>query len=473
MDQNLYLIEGQRMVQKHTRLISAVDKALKENASYGKGLDQYKKITLAQLLENTSNAYDLYKAMNEAAGVQVTAIAPKNDYLNLVTAVVPTLVAEDIVSVQPLKQKAGVAYYLKTTYGSTKGKITDGDVISQIDRVWAANTDAAIEFSSEDVTDEAVVVSGSTTKSFTLAWTPVIPGSVSFISNATGNAVITDKDKDTKLYSGTTQVGSVDYSTGAVTILEAQNTNVPKDSLVTYQLDLLTSPVDNVPEIKTTVTDITLTARPRKLKTVFGMDAAFDLMATQNIDLQSLLQENTTNEIRNEIDGEILRDLGNNGGSLSISWNKQVPFGISKVEHYDSFYQTLVEGANKVFNQTRRVTANIVICGEYASNVIETHRLFNAAASMNEAGPHIMGTLNNRFIIVKNPYYASNKFTMCYKGDVPFDCNYVYAPYMPVTATQFIMGADFSGSRGYATSYAKRLIANAFFCNGLVTDVAA
>ena len=84
-----------------------------------------------------------------------------------------------------------------------------------------------------------------------------------------------------------------------------------------------------------------------------------------------------------------------------------------------------------------------------------------------------MGTLGNRFLVVKNPYYARDKFTLCYKGDIPFDCNYVYAPYMPITATQFIMGADFSGSRGYATSYAKKLIASDFFCNGTITEITA
>lgn len=87
MNQNAYLVEGEAMVKKHARLISAVDRALKENANYGRGLDSYRKVTLAQLLENTSNVYDTMMKLNEANGVQVTDIAGKNDYLNLVTAV--------------------------------------------------------------------------------------------------------------------------------------------------------------------------------------------------------------------------------------------------------------------------------------------------------------------------------------------------------------------------------------------------
>ena len=460
MNQNAYLIEGEAMVKKHSRLISAVDKALKENANYGKGLDQYRKVTLATMLENTSNAFDYQRRLKEAAGVQVTDIAGKNDYLKMITAVMPSLVAEDIVSVQPLKQKAGVVYYLKTTYGDTKGGITKGDTISEISRVYAENVDAAIKYSSEEVADEEVIVDSG---EFLLAWTPVVPGSVSFTVNGTE---YTDNGEG-KIVAGTTEKGTIDYTTGSVAL--TTTSEAPEDNLVNYSHDLLTSPVDKVPSIAVKVTDLTLTAKPRKLKAVFGLDAAFDLMATQNVDMQSLLQETTTNEIRSEIDGEILQDLGNSGTDMTISFNKPVPFGISRIEHYESFYQTLVEGANKVFQKTRRVTANVIIAGEDAANIIETHRLFKAAASMNEAGPHIMGTLGDRFIVVKNPYYASNKFTMMYKGDVPFDCAFVYAPYMPIMSTQFLMGADFAGSQGYATSYAKKLITKNFFVEGLIT----
>ena len=175
------------------------------------------------------------------------------------------------------------------------------------------------------------------------------------------------------------------------------------------------------------------------------MDAAYDLAATQNIDLQTILQATATDEIRAEIDGEILNDLGNSGTQMSVSFNLPVPFGINKHDHYESFYQVLVAGANKVYQKTRRVTPNIVIVGEQAANIIETMDKFVAAPSLNTAGPHIMGTLNKRFMIVKNPYYASNKFTIVYRGDVTLDTGYIYAPYMPITATQFIMDSSFYG----------------------------
>ena len=344
----------------------------------------------------------------------------------------PTLVAEDVVSVQPLKQKAGVVYYMKHVYDSNRGQISVGDNISNYVQVGpdADKIPNAFNYSKEEIEGEQVVVSGG---KFTLAWLPVVPGSVNFIAN--GGAKVTDNGDGT-LSNG----GTIDYATGMV----SNAGELAAGELVNYAQDLFTAPV-NAPAIRTVVADVTITARPRKLKTGFSMDAAYDLAATQNIDLQTILQATATDEIRAEIDGEILNDLGNSGTQMSVSFNLPVPFGINKHDHYESFYQVLVAGANKVYQKTRRVTPNIVIVGEQAANIIETMDKFVAAPSLNTAGPHIMGTLNKRFMIVKNPYYASNKFTIVYRGDVTLDTGYIYAPYMPITATQFIMDSSFYG----------------------------
>lgn len=463
----MYLKEGEALVQKHSRMISAVDKALKESAAFGSGLDAERKMSLAIMLDNVSRNFDANapRVLTES-GTQVVDIAKKNEYLNLVAAVMPTLVAEDVCSVQPLKQKAGVVYYMKHVYDSNRGKIAQGDRISDFTQVGpdADKIPNAFDYSAETIEGEQVVQEAAT-GNFTLAWLPVVPGSVKFTDNASKN--YTDDGAGNIVSEGANK-GTIDYATGLVTF--TAKTTLATGEEVSYQQDLFTAPV-NAPAIKTVIADVTITARPRKLKTGFSMDAAYDLAATQNIDLQTLLQATATDEIRAEIDGEILNDMGNSGTSLSVSFNKPVPFGINKHDHYESFYQVLVEAANKVYQKTRRVTPNIVIVGEQAANIIETMDKFKAAASLNTAGPHIMGTLNNRFMIVKNPYFASNKFTMVYRGDVTLDTGYVYAPYMPITATQFLLGADFFGSQGYATSYGKKLVNPEFFVNGLITEV--
>lgn len=445
-----YLTENEHLLRKHSRMISAVNKALKENANYGRELDEFKKSNLAVMLENVSHAFDVRAKLTEAQGTQVGDIAKKNDYLNLISAVMPTLVAEDLVNVQPLKQKAGVVYYLKNVFDDNKGKIEKGDVISSFERVYVENDklDSAFKYTSETVEAEALVVEGGTAK---LAWTPVVPGSVKI-------------GGDTDDGAGNIGSAKIDYETGIITGLVGSNLEA------NYEHDMYAAPI-RVPRIKTIVTDITVTARPRKLATAFSLDAAYDLQMTQNVDLQSIIAGAATDEIRSEIDGEILNDLANSGTTMTVSFNMPVPFGISRADHYESFYQTVVEGANKIYAKTRRITGNYLIVGENAANILETHSKFKAAASLNEAGPHVAGTLNGKFLVVKNPYFGADDFIIGYNGDTPWDGGYVYAPYMAITSTQFIMGENFLGTQGYATSYAKKLLSADFYVNGAITHV--
>lgn len=445
-----YLTENEHLLRKHSRMISAVNKALKENANYGRELDEFKKSNLAVMLENVSHAFDVRAKLVEAQGTQVGDIAKKNDYLNLISAVMPTLVAEDLVNVQPLKQKAGVVYYLKNVFDDNKGKIEKGDVISSFERVYVENDklDSAFKYTSETVEAEALVVEGGTAK---LAWTPVVPGSVKI-------------GGDTDDGAGNIGSAKIDYETGVITGLVGSNLEA------NYEHDMYAAPI-RVPRIKTIVTDITVTARPRKLATAFSLDAAYDLQMTQNVDLQSIIAGAATDEIRSEIDGEILNDLANSGTTMTVSFNMPVPFGISRADHYESFYQTVVEGANKIYAKTRRITGNYLIVGENAANILETHSKFKAAASLNEAGPHVAGTLNGKFLVVKNPYFGADDFIIGYNGDTPWDGGYVYAPYMAITSTQFIMGENFLGTQGYATSYAKKLLSADFYVNGAITHV--
>ena len=101
-----------------------------------------------------------------------------------------------------------------------------------------------------------------------------------------------------------------DYETGIISGLSGS------DLEADYEHDMYAAPI-RVPRIKTIVTDITVTARPRKLATAFSLDAAYDLQMTQNVDLQSIIAGAATDEIRSEIDGEILNDV-DGGRDLSL-----------------------------------------------------------------------------------------------------------------------------------------------------------
>ena len=218
MEVRQYLTENEHLLRKHSRMISAVSKALKENANYGRELDEFKKSNLAVMLENVSHAFDVRAKLTEAQGTQVGDIAKKNDYLNLISAVMPTLVAEDLVNVQPLKQKAGVVYYLKNVFDDNKGAIKKGDVISSFVRVYVEDSklNSAFNYTSETVDSEELVVTDGSAK---LAWVPVVPGSVRLADGTTDDG------------EGHIGTATIDYETGVIAGLSA-------DTEVSYEQDL-------------------------------------------------------------------------------------------------------------------------------------------------------------------------------------------------------------------------------------------
>lgn len=71
------LKEGEAVVKRQDRLVSAVDKVLKES---GRTLTSLDKIKLATVIDNVESLMML----NEADGTQVTDIAKKAEFLNLV-----------------------------------------------------------------------------------------------------------------------------------------------------------------------------------------------------------------------------------------------------------------------------------------------------------------------------------------------------------------------------------------------------
>lgn len=72
------LKEGEAVVKSQERLVSAVEKALKE--SCGRTMSQLDKVKLATVINNVSDLL----MMNEAEGTQITDIAKKAEFLNLV-----------------------------------------------------------------------------------------------------------------------------------------------------------------------------------------------------------------------------------------------------------------------------------------------------------------------------------------------------------------------------------------------------
>lgn len=116
----------ERLIEKWSDRVGIV------NEVNGKPMTHDQELVLAQCLENTQDAI----SMLEATDARDTD-GFKHFALDLVTAVVPNLVANDLVSVQPIDNRVGVINYIRYIYGSSKGVVNSGDEFASGYRVAA------------------------------------------------------------------------------------------------------------------------------------------------------------------------------------------------------------------------------------------------------------------------------------------------------------------------------------------------
>ena len=191
--------QNQLNLKKYAQRIKIAESVQKKS---GKSFGFEQKVALATMLENT-------RKIMEAAGQGATNssnIPSKKFFMDMVTAVVPNLIASDIVSTQAMESKASIVSYLRYLYGTDKGATVAGTMFNN--SLYTGKSDP--NYSSRLIVDEQVV------DGVNFEYSPILPGTVvitlpdntTVIDNGTGNLV----DPSTSA-----QVGTINYATGAFT----------------------------------------------------------------------------------------------------------------------------------------------------------------------------------------------------------------------------------------------------------------
>lgn len=439
------------------QLVEAYDPFIQAVANHKPDMKPEEASKLAVLLHNTQSMLQRTDEATQPVDVQNF----KKQALALVSAVIPNLIAEELVTVQPLQLKVGQIFFLKYVYGSNKGGVKAGDVA--FDRYGRqANV---INYSSEIVEGEEFATGDGAQTKFT--------GNLSYIRVRTidaVNGVAVNVDEKGNIVGAGVQ-GKIDFETGALEL----NFDVAVDDgavvEVDYQYDLESVLPNTIPEVQLQLSETTLKARPRKLKTLYSFDAGQDLMRQQGVDIDESLLEAAVNSIRAEIDAEIINDLWVQAGLTSTwnnVWNKDS--GLSKREYNMTFIDEITAAGNAMFEVTRRCQPNFLVVGRLGADALDSVGAprFQAVANVGGTGAFFAGILDGRIRVYKNPYFQANQYLLGYRGDTLIDAGYVYAPYLPIMTTNLLMMEDFVGRRGYATSYAKKMLQPQLYIKGTI-----
>lgn len=419
---------------------------------------------LAMLLENTKTELDIAEGrvrsgiINETTDISMISTM-KSNVFDIVTAVMPNLIANDIVSVQPLDRRTGQVFFLKFKYGDKKGSIAQGSNMLEPNTGFAGN-----DYSGEKVSGEIVAADGvAQDVQVTLSYTPIKPGTLVLTDGA---LTLTDDGTgkfavDGTLFDATAHtnvpLNSINYTTGEVKVSVKATTG---DVTAAWEYDL-NSPDATVNEVDVTVESEPVIARPRKLKSVYMFDTAYDLKMSFGLDMDTVIMKATSGEIGFEIDNEIMLDLLNiaqSGGS----WNLNPEFkGMDVKPHKLTLIDAINDVSNQILGVTKRYEASFIVVGRKGGTVIESlgKEYYQRTVTGNVVGgPHLAGILDGKFKVYKNPNYPEDVILVGAKGDMFIEAGYIYAPYIPVFATQLIVDENLKGKRGFCTVYAKKVV---------------
>lgn len=427
--------------------------------------------TTAVLLENQY-------LMNEV-GTDTGDIAQfKRISIPLVRRIYPQLIANKIVSVQPLLGPTGLVYYLRFRYASNKGAMRGGDLqggFPSDDSVslqqladGTANLDVfySSQFTQNEVstTDPGVVVLASYGP---LEHTPVIAGTVVGTIYDGATAVQTFQVSAANAFTFTAigapvnsvTAGTINNVTGEITFTW-NNAPGPNHFVASYEYNMECN--QDLPEINLVIESEEIVAKTRKLKAVWSYEAQQDLRSQHNLDAEAELTAVLAQEINLEIDREVLFDLLNNAGTVA-AWDFATALGDNIKERYESLYVKIVEVSNVIHRKTLRGGANWIVTSPEVASVFETATAGFAPAPSetftSNLGIQYVGTINNRWRLYKDPLFRTNQLLMGYKGDSYMDSGYFYSPYVPLTQTPVVLDPEsFCPRKGILTRYGKKLL---------------
>jgi len=433
--------------------------------------DRYIRSCTAVLLENQ-------RLINEVSTDTGDISQFKRISIPLVRRIYPQLIANKVVSVQPLLGPTGLVYYLRFRYSTDKGSIRGasnnsgfpGDDANSLQQLASGDANLSVFYSHQFIENETSSTDDGADLLSVFApmeHTPVLAGTITgtvFVGAVAVQTFVVDESTSFTFTDIGTPVNKVVSATIDLTngLMTMTWNNAPGDNNLVMSYEYNMECNQDLPEINLVVESEVIGAKTRKLKAVWSYEAQQDLRSQHNLDAEAELTAVLAQEINLEIDREILGDLRNNAGTVS-SWDFNTALGDTIKEKYESLYVKLVEISNVVHRKTLRGGCNWIVTSPEVASIFETATAGFAPAPSEtftgSLGIQYVGTVNNKWRIYKDPLFPSSQILLGYKGDSYMDSGYFYAPYVPLTQTPVVMDPDsFCPRKGILTRYGKKLL---------------
>ncbi len=475
--------------------------------------------TTAVLLENQKEAL---KSLNEDTTTGNVSYYTKHTF-PVLRRVWPNLIANQIVSVQPMNSPIGGVFYFEKVYTDAKGVKIPYDGISNnpTDLGYEGKLEAgdniiqnfAKNYSDEFVDyDEVCSDTGTAPDSLTQAspnstaanWKPIrgngtlgqrtffVKAFYRFVdpdnANAETEAVATMDDSGNLVddTANTNTVGTFNIATGAWSIdpvgsagTEAgatfvSNTSVYLQYFVEWEQVGYTDGAA-IPSIELNTVLQEIRAKKRPLKARWSVESVEDMKALHAINVEEEIVNEFSNHILQEIDDEIISELiAGAQWSASYTYSPTVPGEVESIRQALTILGAL---SAQIQKSTLRGHANFIVAGpEFCAllDQLSTHGDYASIESnvvsasygpvMSHMGISRVGTLLRKWTVYCNPFQDATKVLIGLRGNSYWDAGYVYAPYVPLNLTPtFLDPNDQTNRKGAWTRYANKMLRREYY----------
>lgn len=226
-----------------------------------------------------------------------------------------------------------------------------------------------------------------------------------------------------------------------------------------------------------------ITAETYKLQAKWSLEANQDISNLQGESLEELLANLMTQELSNETDYLIVRDLLSIAG-LQLQWNRfpgvvtttvtgatgnttMPAYRGSVREHWETLAFAMNDLGNSIHTRILRGPANFAVCSPDVATILESYPEFKTSQLADidtNLGITPVGSLQARYKVYKDARLPKGTMLMGYKGSTPQDTGYMFCPYVPATLSAVVVNpATYEQSRFIMTRFGRTTLLDGQF----------
>ena len=348
-----------------------------------------------------------------------------NLIMPMLRRIFPTLIANELVGVQPLNAPLGYALAYRAKYGKTK--------YMDSSRENSITSDVEIGFGPVDTRWSGVQGQDYPPSALPGDWEGGAPSSDS-------GKIGPDYNSAWEAYvgKGATEKNYKQWTGAGADLGEASEyASFSQGTYPTVGFDLIKQAVE---------------AKTRKLGAAWSPELAEDMSNMHGLDVEAEMINIISYELGAEIDRQIITEMVRaaiTGGSVSV-WSPAMADGLDQMGRLSTLLTQITIEANQIALKTRRGNANFVVTSPRVCALLEQLSLNKFVSIQNSKNiPSVpdsgVGAItktcminDGQQLLVRDAYAPGEYVLMGYKGSHPADSGIVYCPYIPVQLSKVL-----------------------------------